>query len=141
MMYATHRPAWDAKNRIGLPDEMPFDYGQIAQALSSVSLPTQQPVSNTPPVNEPINHSVDEPIPDFSRDQQPVIANVIPQAVVDLMNASQVSEDEIKAVIYQGGFMPQDTPLENIPTELWGHLVTNWQNGVMNIINTQIRNF
>ena len=29
-MYANHSACWDAKNRFGLPDEMPFDYGQIA---------------------------------------------------------------------------------------------------------------
>jgi len=29
MMYTTHNPCWDAKNRDGLPDELPFDYGEI----------------------------------------------------------------------------------------------------------------
>ena len=29
-MYATHHTAYDAKNRHGLPDEMPMEYGQIA---------------------------------------------------------------------------------------------------------------
>jgi len=30
IMYANHSACWDAKNRFGLPDEMPFDYQQIA---------------------------------------------------------------------------------------------------------------
>ena len=30
VMYANHNACWDAKNRFGLPDEMPFEYGQIA---------------------------------------------------------------------------------------------------------------
>lgn len=30
VMYATHAAAWDAKNRWGLPDEMPLGYGPIA---------------------------------------------------------------------------------------------------------------
>ena len=30
VMYANHSACWDAKNRFGLPDEMPFDYQQIA---------------------------------------------------------------------------------------------------------------
>ena len=30
VMYANHNACWDAKNRFGLPDEMPFDYNQIA---------------------------------------------------------------------------------------------------------------
>lgn len=29
VMYATHHPCWDAKNRHGLPDEMEFDFAQI----------------------------------------------------------------------------------------------------------------
>ena len=30
MMYTSHHPCWDAKNRYGLPEEMPFDYAGIA---------------------------------------------------------------------------------------------------------------
>jgi acetyltransferase-like isoleucine patch superfamily enzyme len=30
VIYTSHHPCWDAKNRFGLPDEMPFDYKQIA---------------------------------------------------------------------------------------------------------------
>ena len=30
VMYANHSACWDAKNRFGLPDEMPFEYDQIA---------------------------------------------------------------------------------------------------------------
>lgn len=29
VMYTTHSACWDAKNRFDLPDEMPFDFGQI----------------------------------------------------------------------------------------------------------------
>lgn len=31
VMYAQHNPCWDAKNRFGLPEEMPFDYEKIAR--------------------------------------------------------------------------------------------------------------
>ena len=30
IMYANHSACWDAKNRFGLPDEMPFDFAQVA---------------------------------------------------------------------------------------------------------------
>ena len=30
VMYANHSACWDAKNRFGLPDEIPFEYDQIA---------------------------------------------------------------------------------------------------------------
>ena len=40
LMYATHNPAWDAKNRHGLPDMMPFEYSQIAHVIPDDVLPT-----------------------------------------------------------------------------------------------------
>nr|WP_278429974.1 ATP-binding protein [Brevibacillus laterosporus] len=33
-IYATHHPAWDAKNRHGLPDEFPLDYAHIAHIFN-----------------------------------------------------------------------------------------------------------
>ena len=56
------------------------------------------------------------------------------------MMTDKVSVEEIMQVIYQGGFMPADTPLENIPQDLWGYLSSNWDKA-MNLLNTQIRQF
>lgn len=33
VMYATHTPHWDAKNRFGLPDEMPLEYSAIKHVV------------------------------------------------------------------------------------------------------------
>lgn len=33
VMYATHNPCWDAKNRYGFPDEMPMSYDAIGAAI------------------------------------------------------------------------------------------------------------
>ena len=35
VMYTTHHPAWDAKNRHGLPDELPMEYAAIAHIFES----------------------------------------------------------------------------------------------------------
>ncbi|PQG37230.1 hypothetical protein CUS12_11715 [Enterococcus faecalis] len=136
VMYTTHRPTWDAKNRVGLPDELPFEYSQIAQAIISVT----QPV---PPLEIPeVPH--DEPIQIFDNDMattpeaSTVLPASIPISVTDLMLASQVTTDEIMQVIYQGGFMPADTPLENVPQDLWGYLASNWD-AALNLLNTKIR--
>lgn len=148
IMYTTHNPAWDAKNRFGLPEQMDMDYQGLAHIFnglnaSNVSQPPvqQEPQQQPTQQNEFMNQGQQEPQPDFSREPQQNITAAIPQAVADLMKNSQVSVDEIKQVIYVGGFMPQDTPLENIPTDLWGYLATNWDAGVMNLLNTKIRNF
>ncbi|MCI9141110.1 MAG: ATP-binding protein [Lachnospiraceae bacterium] len=35
VMYTSHHPCWDAKNRYGLPEEMPFDYAGIAGIIEA----------------------------------------------------------------------------------------------------------
>lgn len=143
VMYTTHRPAWDAKNRVGLSDELPFAYSQIEQAFISATEPVQQAQKQTDPMpfDKPQQQaSVPEPEPNFGPERDETIPSVIPQALADLMRMDHVSTDEIMQIIYQGGFMPQDTPLENVPTGLWEHLSTNWS-AAMGLLNKQIRNF
>lgn len=146
MMFTTHRPTWDAKNRIGLPDEVTFDYNHIKPVIESITNAINQPVNPQPQPeptqqNEFINQVQPEPQPDFSRESQQEIDPHIPPHVADLMKLNQVTTDEIMKVIYVGGFMPETTPIQNIPADLWGYLSTNWDNGVMNLLSTKIRNF
>ena len=51
VMYANHSACWDAKNRFGLPDEMPFDFGEIAQLFGEAK--PVEPVSIETPKPEP----------------------------------------------------------------------------------------
>lgn len=34
VLYTTHNPCWDAKNRFGLPDEVPFEFSSIAGCIA-----------------------------------------------------------------------------------------------------------
>lgn len=149
VMYTTHKPAWDAKNRLGLPDELPIDFEAIrelfeaktgmstTQIKSESNTQTQQqvPLPDEPPVieDEPEPEEA-KPAPEFTEE----IPSSIPQSLADLMTVNHVTVDEIMQVIYVGGFMPQGTPLENVPEELWGHLTSNWDK-VLNMLETQIR--
>ena len=45
VMYTTHHPCWDAKNRFGLPDKLPFEFGQIAGLFLSKSAMQGKPVT------------------------------------------------------------------------------------------------
>ena len=53
VMYANHSACWDAKNRFGLPDEMPFDYDQIAQIFGEAAPVGEVHVEDPKP--EPVN--------------------------------------------------------------------------------------
>lgn len=43
VMYTSHMPSWDAKNRQGLPPELPFEYAQIAHIIEGVKPAPDQP--------------------------------------------------------------------------------------------------
>ena len=61
IMYTTHHVCWDAKNRHGLPDEVPFEYSSIAHCIpsdisaaasSSVTAPVKAPEIASAAVSE-----------------------------------------------------------------------------------------
>ncbi|WP_373712108.1 ATP-binding protein [Jeotgalibaca porci] len=145
VMYTTHNPAWDAKNRWGLAGELPFEYSQIAQVFHEATAVV--PPIMTPPVQQEVSLSTEpqantQPViePDFGREAIVEVSPHIPKSIADLMQLDHVTTEEIMAVIHTGGFMPVDTPVENVPSDLWDYLVTNWS-AAMNLLNTKIRAF
>ena len=52
----THRPAWDAKNRFDLPDEIPMDFGAIAHIFNT-SPAAATATAQTPAVTQPLPNS------------------------------------------------------------------------------------
>jgi len=143
VMYTTHHPAWDAKNRQGLPDELPLDYAHIAHifsgspvsaAPSQPSAPTQsvhvvapapsQPAAepaHTPTPPNPAPMPAEEPVDSFE------INPNIPTSLRDLMIRHRVSEWEIQYVVAKRGYYPADTPITNYdPGFIEGVLVAAW---------------
>lgn len=55
VMYTSHHSCWDAKNRDNLPDELPFDYSQIAHLIPDKSqlASTAAPQAITQPAPQP----------------------------------------------------------------------------------------
>ena len=47
VMYTSHHPCWDAKNRYGLPEEVPFDYDSIRSIIEG-SETAEQPAEEQP---------------------------------------------------------------------------------------------
>lgn len=146
VMYTTHHPAWDAKNRHGLPDELPMEYAAIAHIFESSN---QKTVETVTPQNVGIGRvvseqqieeqvpSVDEVIPTgtvreesqgdpFATQQTIDIPNEIPQALKDLMLQASVTPKMLQDVAFMKGHFPKDTPIANFPQEYWAFMVTNW---------------
>ena len=53
VMYTSHHPCWDAKNRYGLPEEMPFDYAGIAGIIETGAAGGRIPSETAGPKREP----------------------------------------------------------------------------------------
>lgn len=111
VMYTTHMPAWDAKNRLGLPDELPFEYGAIKDKFLAATEGAQaKQQTNGLPCGYPYEYPPS-----------------VPQKVVELASQSGLNPNSIMTIIYNGRFMPEGTPIEAVPTQLWEHIADNWQ--------------
>lgn len=131
VMYTAHHPCWDAKNRHGLPEELPFDFTSIAH-LYTERMPvdnTSQPVQSTIP-EKPLDQVIAEgPATETSiynesgTDQTPGINyqnsvyQGIPKALLDLMKADHVSEEQIRKTVAQKEYFPEDMPVKNYPQD------------------------
>ena len=158
VMFTTHHPAWDAKNRHNLPEKLSFDFSSIAHIFNvapqvstqtdtvvttrtEVAHSTQQPETPVEPEQTellPINQAnttqpaaaaqPEQPAPNFGRDPIVIDPGIDPQ-LAQLMTANGVTEDEVKAVVVEKGFMPAEVAVKDYPSDLvQGGLVAQWAN-------------
>lgn len=125
IMFTSHHPGWDAKNRHNLQDKLPLDFGTIAHIFQKAA-PVQQPVAEQVPPTQaaPMVETPQEN--QFSRD--PItIDPAIPQELAQLMMANEVTEEEIRTLVAEKGFKPLEMPIRDYPSDLiQGGLVAQW---------------
>lgn len=123
VLYTTHHPCWDAKNRHDLKPELKFAYSEIAHCIEDC-LPTQTKGSIAPIASIPQPESSSEP-----EALQQAMENRpgIPQELLDLMRTYNVLEPEIQMAVNRKGYYPINTPIENYdPGFIKGVLVAAW---------------
>lgn len=140
VMYATHYACWDAKNRHGLGDKLPFDYAEIAHCIpagvgNAVNAPTM-PVESVKETNKEISkesfaraRAEEETARTEAQEQKlnelmqwDIVQveddkSVFPKALQDLMNMEGVSVQDIQKVVASKGYFPLDTPARNYPQD------------------------
>lgn len=154
VMYTSHHPCWDAKNRYGLPEELPFEYDAIrpiiegATALSSPAQPSPRKEAEKPakepaqgaalphmeePKGSPVQQSMplvpDVPAQEPAADPpaEPKLDPRIPKALRDLMAANGVCEWDIQNAVVAKGYMPSDMEIWEYPEDfVEGCLVAAW---------------
>ena len=147
VMYTSHHPCWDAKNRYGLPEEVPFEYASIRSIIEPVTSPKVNPVEERKsqpvqditnpvqqelPLNQPTSVSADTApketatrTPDFILLQESKEENV-PKALLDLMRENRVTEWDIQNAVEEKGYFP-NMPIEKYPEDfVQGCLVGAW---------------
>lgn len=136
VMYTTHHPCWDAKNRFGLPDELPLEYAPLARYIepSALADPAPAPAVHTPPPETPPAPSQSmtpppAPEPEPAGDGLPAAQKAAGALgeLHDLMQTNDVRTYEVQAAIAARGYFPGDMPLESLPEDfVRGVLVGAW---------------
>lgn len=142
VMYTSHHPCWDAKNRFGLPDKLPLDFGQVAGLFYRRNVTPSAPAPNdrtggtdsSTPLRSAQNNMIggasefpvitdpDPDIPFTGPDGE------IPQALADLMRSSGVTEAEITAVVADKGYFPANMKITDYPVDfVQGVLIGAWE--------------
>ena len=124
VMYTSHHPCWDAKNRHGLLPELPFEYSQVAVIFApSTAAPAYAPA----PIPTPVQQRVHIDMSGFEEIPSSCIPEELPQALKDLMRANDVDESDIRKAVASKGYFPEDMPIANYPADfIDGVLVGAW---------------
>lgn len=133
VMYTTHDPCWDAKNRFGLAPELPFDFERIA-GLFAMPVPAPAPAPAPMPTPTPTPTPAPVPVPTQPEPMQtdapaelPDIPAGIPPALADLMSRNGVSAKEIQFAVANRGYFPENMPIQNYPHDfVQGVLIGAW---------------
>ena len=149
VMYTSHHACWDAKNRYGLPDEMPFSYSAIAPIMSGNNAKTtesipepkkneEKPAAPEPKKEEPAQNQGEqmtlplnkpEPAAATTGDTLPFPAQDprIPKPLRDLMEENHVDAWDIQNVVAARGYYPDDVPIWDYDKEfIDGCLIAAW---------------
>lgn len=112
VMYTTHHPAWDAKNRVHLPEVLELDYKHIAHIFAE-----QPGQPNT------VNSAVETKA-------EPTAA----EALREVLEKAGVTETEIQQVVAARGKYPVTTTIDEYPDEfIFGYVIKYW-NQIMELI-------
>jgi hypothetical protein len=133
VMFTSHHPCWDAKNRHGLPDELPLDFKEIAHCFpirGNTKTETGAPADHSPNLSiQPVptamqSPALNPPPEEITTDQDSL---PIPASLNNLMMINNVTAFEIQRAVANRGYYPIDMPIGNYPPDfIEGVLVQCW---------------
>lgn len=134
VMYAEHSAVWDAKNRFGLPAEMPMEYKQIARIFDRK--PKAQPAKPAPKKKEPKPEPAKEelvmqPVRDEDLDGTSLGVtwpDNVPKDVRKICKDNSFMPDDIQRMLYNENIVK--TPnfdLAKVPPKFWSSFTSEFE--------------
>lgn len=123
VIYTSHSPVWDAKNRHGLPDEMDLSYASIAPIFGDVkaapqAAPVMQGQASTAATSQSLENVNVETM----------------QTLNEWMEKARIRPEEIQALVALKGHFPPETTIDQYPEKfVKGWLMHNWSQVVATI--------
>lgn len=151
VMYTQHRACWDAKNRFDLPEELPFSFSSIAHLFEKDA--RSQIPRETPPTRpyeaqeikvDKVSTGAREPekpvaTPQTEPKTEPSVAGrqfeafedeaKLPSELVGLLKVSEIHAHELRFVVAERGYFPNDMMASDYPLEFideW--VIPCWKN-------------
>lgn len=135
VIHTQHSAVWDAKNRFGLPEEMPMEFSGLAEIFKAQKNETVKPENKTKHETEPAP-IVEEPYQKYDLAMLDLDMtfptgepNGVPQDVIDLCQKEGVSADVIQVMLYQTPTISvKDLPfdLRKTPPKFWKSFVEEY---------------
>jgi len=122
VMFTSHHPCWDAKNRHGLPEELDLSYASIAPIFGDIK--------TTPQTVSPAQTQLSVPA---SQPMEPVKPETL-AVLTDWMEKAGIKAEEIQTLVAQKGHFPPETSIDQYPEKfVRGWLMHNWSQVVTTI--------
>lgn len=122
VMYTTHHPCWDAKNRFGLPDECPLDFEPIAEIVKTPGTATTPPAAakeECPADLKPVEKSAESTPEDPEK-------NTLLKQLAELMTNSKTSKEDLGAELARKGVVPADMNPRDYNVATLKRVVAGW---------------
>ncbi|WP_276945884.1 ATP-binding protein [Dialister micraerophilus] len=120
LMYATHTPFADAKNRFELPDQMPFDYKEIEKIIPRRG-ETKKLEEEKPAVKKQSRKKEENRTSDKEKDKAISVLKL-------LMADADISEERVRDAVTLAGKYPEGTKIEDYDLPfIQEELIAKWE--------------
>lgn len=113
VMYTSHHPVWDAKNRFGLDEKLDFSFGSIAHLFGQQE---EKPKKKAKPKKKEEPAPAPEGFTDITEEEEGRPAENLVKLIA-LMEKDDIGEDEIRELVGKKKKYPESTPITEYDEE------------------------